>query len=216
MKKFTHRELCFDLAFAKGTEFVEVPLGSMWLNYNKVGKADVVTVKPSYNKFNLDIYEVKISRSDFLHDIKSKKYERYLKHCNRLYFATLSGIAKKEDIPDNAGWIVRGEKGWSTVKQAKKRDITFDNQTLLSLIFYKGRTLKPNREYLNKLGTTRFAYRDQLKGLGKEIKNAIMNHNKLRELYKNLLYEASDKMNFNSIKERSDFLDKWENYIKDI
>ena len=69
----THRDVCFDLAMAKGTQYIEVPLGSVWLNYGAVGQADVITIKPSYRRFNLDIYEVKVQRSDFLEDIKSEK-----------------------------------------------------------------------------------------------------------------------------------------------
>jgi len=75
---FSHRSLCFDLAEAKGTQFVEVPLGSKFLSYGSVGQADVITIKPSYNRFNLDIFEVKVQRSDFLQDIKSKKYENIM------------------------------------------------------------------------------------------------------------------------------------------
>ena len=121
-KKFTHRELCFDLAEAKGTRFIEVPLGSKYLSWGEVSQADVITVNPSYNKFNLDIYEVKVTRSDFLGEIKKKKYEASLPHCNRFYFATLSGVCKPEEIPDGIGLIVRGDNGWSTVKRAKKRE----------------------------------------------------------------------------------------------
>ena len=218
MKKFTHRELCFDLAFSKGTTFVEVPLGSVWLNGNRIGKADVVTIKPSYNKFNLDIYEIKTSRSDLMHDIKSKKYEKYLQHSNRLYFATISGIAKKEDIPEGVGLIVRGEKGWKTVKPAKKRDISFSNETLLSLAFYRGRALKPNREYLGKLKTVknRFIFREDLKGLGNEIKDIIMNYKKTKNLLYDLLEESMNKMCFNNLKERREFEEKWLNHIESL
>ena len=133
--KFTHRKLCEDLAHVKGTKFFEVPLGSVW--GGNVQIADVITVKPSYTRFLIDIYEVKVSRSDFLKEIRSGKWEGYLNHCNRFYFALLSGIAKKEEIPEGVGLIVRGDTGWSIVKMAKKRDQLVPYGTMMAMLFKK-------------------------------------------------------------------------------
>jgi hypothetical protein len=208
----THRDACFDLAEAKGTRFVEVPLGSKWLNYGGVSQADVITIKPSYNRFNLDIYEVKVTRSDFLQEIKKKKYEASLPHCNRFYFATTSGIAKAEEIPEGIGWIVRGENGWSTVKAAKKRDVEFNQQMMLSLLFFNGRVYNRRREELGRrayrLHTT--TYKEDLKGLGKRIKEALTKYNILERKYNNLLWTASRKIPFKSEKEKEEFEDKWD------
>jgi len=138
--KFTHRKLCEDLAQTKGTKFFEVPLGPIWQSYSHNGNsqiADVITVKPSYTRFILDIYECKISRADFLSDIRSEKWKGYLQHCNRFYFALLSGIATKEDIPDEAGLIVHGDKGWTTVKAAPKREVIIPATTMMSMLFKK-------------------------------------------------------------------------------
>jgi hypothetical protein len=211
-KKFTHREACFDLAEAKGTRFVEVPLGSRWLNRNGISQADVITVKPSYNRFNLDIYEVKVTRSDFLQEIKKKKYEASLLHCNRFYFAVMQGIAKADEIPDGLGLIVRGDNGWSTVKAAKNRDVGFDQQMMLSLLFFNGRVYNRRREELGRqayrLQTT--MYKEDLKGLGKRIRIALTKYNALESKYGNLLWEASRKINFKSEKEREEFEDRWD------
>jgi len=127
--KLTHKDACFDLAIAKGTKFVEVPLGQVWFNRTS-GQADVITIKPSYTKFNLDIYEVKVTRSDFLTDLKKGKYKKYLPHCNRLYFAIVGDIAKKDEIPDGIGLIKRTKKGWSTIKAAKKHNVDFDKNII--------------------------------------------------------------------------------------
>lgn len=208
---FTHRELCFDLAQAKGTNFIEVPLGSVWLNrFEGPGQADVITVKPSYNKFNLDIYEVKVARSDLLNDIKSEKYKKYLPHCNRLYFAIKSGICEKSEIPDDVGLIIRGENGWKTIKTAKKRDVEFNQEMLLSLIFFRGRVYNPKRNKMANEFRVDSTRKDNLKYIGKKIRDKILNYNILLLNYRNLLYYATKKIPFISASEKEAFEDKWD------
>lgn len=213
--KFSHRELCFDLAEAKATNYIEVPLGSSYLNYGSLPQADVITIKPSYNRFNLDIYECKVSRSDFLKDIKTGKYKKYIEHCNRLYFAVTSGVAKKEEIPDGVGLIIRGENGWSTVKSAKKRNTVFSQEMLLSLVFFRGRVYKRKRSELGRYCNTLYSIHDKtrLRGFGKEIKEMILNYNNLNSKFKNLLWTASKRIPFGSEKEREEFEDYWEKIL---
>jgi len=215
-KKFTHREACFDLAEAKGTRFIEVPLGSKFLSWGSVSQADVVTIKPSYNRFNLDIYEVKVSRSDFLQEIKKKKYEASLPHCNRFYFAVLQGVCKAEEVPEGLGLIVRGDNGWSTVKAAKKRTVDFDKNMLLSMIFFNGRVYNKKRVELSRNHYINIHTwdKDRLKGFSKRIKDALVNYNRLERQFQNLLYESSKKIQFINYKAREDFEDKWEKKMK--
>ena len=210
---FTHRELCFDLAIAKGTRFIEVPLGSVWLNsFDGPGQADVITIKPSYNRFNLDIYEIKVSRSDLLNDIKSGKYKKYLPHCNRLYFAVKQDICNKEEIPEGVGLIVRGDRGWKTVKSTEKREIEPSIEMLQALVFFNGRVFNKKRIELSKMNTVlRKVDKTRLKGIGKEIKQTILKYNDLELKFRNLLYVASDKIKFKTQKEKEDFEDYWEN-----
>ena len=49
----------------------------------------------------------------------SDKWRRYLLVFPRVYFAVPSGLVKKAEVPDEAGLIVRGDKGWTTVKAAR-------------------------------------------------------------------------------------------------
>lgn len=195
-----HRQLCEDLAGVKGTIFVEVPLGSVFLRYYSAEarrtelviqntgkdyseikkqvqeehinpyKADVVRIRPSYTRFCVDIFEVKVKRADFLKEIRTAKWKGYLEHCHRLYFASLSGVIDKKEIPDECGLIVRGQKGWKTIKLAKKRDLEIPAETLLSLLFYRqkcnfGRVVPYFGSYLEKSKL--------LKRLGKKIAKAI-------------------------------------------
>ena len=135
----THDQLAENLAIArKCIPFVNVHLGSAWLS--DASRADVVCCKASYTSFSLDIMEVKISREDFLSDIRKKKWMDYLPHCNRFYFAVKKGVCTKEDIPEEAGLLVYNGNTWTTAKLAPKRDVDIPKETFLSLIFARQRT----------------------------------------------------------------------------
>ena len=143
MKPWVHDKLAEDLAIAKGgIPFLNVCLGSAWISDKKTPRADLVVCNPSYNRFCLSIYEVKVSRADFLSDIRSEKWRCYLPYCHRFYFAIQKGVASQSDIPQDAGLIVRGEKGWSTARAAKKLDNIIPDTVLLSLIFSRQRRSK--------------------------------------------------------------------------
>jgi len=168
MKDFTHRELCIDLAINKGTPYYETPLGSKWLgvdrarqrnyeirketkcSYDEAEKqvkkervntqqVDVIKFTPSYTRFCVDIFEVKRDRSDFLKDIREGKWEGYLPHCHRFYFACLTGVCKKDEMPEGVGLYVRGKKGWTCVKQATSRDVEIPRETLMACLFKQDR-----------------------------------------------------------------------------
>lgn len=139
-----HDDLAEDLAIAKGgIPYLNVCLGSAWCNFlnrdNKTPRADLVVCRPSYSQFTLSVFEIKISRADFLSDIRSEKWRSYLPHCHRFYFAVAAGVATKDDIPAEAGFMVRGPKGWTTRKAAPPQSQEIPPQTLLSLIFAKQR-----------------------------------------------------------------------------
>lgn len=211
----THRELCFDLARAKGTKYIEVPLENVWFNAN-YGKADVLTIKPSYTKFNLDIYECKVSKSDFNNEIRSGKYKIYYQYCHRIYFACPSGLININEIPNGIGLIIRGNNGWKTIKQATKRNIEIPYITLLSLLFYRGRAYN-KRSYIAVYNDINSTYKKRLKGFGREIKNKILNYNNLELKFNNLLHEALNKIQFKNEEEENNFIEKWKNknYISD-
>jgi hypothetical protein len=52
------------------------------------------------------VYEIKVSRSDFLHEIKNPdKREQALNLSNYFYFATPKGLVSIDEIPDECGLI---------------------------------------------------------------------------------------------------------------
>ncbi len=140
----SHDALCEDLGLSLGTlPYLNVVLGSPWLAFYGDSatppRADVLGVKPSYTRFCVSIYEVKISRSDFMSDIRSGKWRTYLPHCHRFYFATLPGVCEKSDIPPEAGWMVRGENSWTSRKASPSRAVEIPVQTLQALVFARQR-----------------------------------------------------------------------------
>lgn len=134
----THDALCEDLGLSLGVlPYLNVVLGSAWLG--DCPRADVLGVKPSYTRFCVSIYEVKVSRADFLSDIRSGKWRAYLPHCHRFYFATPLGVCEKADLPPEAGWMVQGENSWTSRKAAPSRPVEIPVQTLQALVFARQR-----------------------------------------------------------------------------
>lgn len=161
-----HTELCLSLAECKETIFTEVPLGSIWLGQRKrlasrsydddkfiktewgdirvptykidgTAIADVVNIRPSFTRFCVDIFEVKVSRSDLLKDIKTEKYKKYTLFCHRFYYACESGICKISEIPTECGLYTHGKISWKCAKGAESRKFDIPADFLMSLIFYK-------------------------------------------------------------------------------
>lgn len=62
----------------------------------------------SYTKPCIKIYEVKVSRSDFLRDNKWNLYKQY---CNELYFVVPKGLIDKLELPDDVGLIYYNRDG---------------------------------------------------------------------------------------------------------
>lgn len=173
--KWTHNKLAKDLSLVKGTIFINVPLGSIWLT-PQIQIADVIVVRPSYTRFCVDIFEVKSSRTDFLKELRSGKWKKNLKHCHRFYFAITAGIAEKEEIPKEAGLLVRGKNGWATTKRATNRNVEIPIATFLSMLFYKQKTeknLQHRRDLITYFKNGWFEYRKELKKLGKRINKAL-------------------------------------------
>lgn len=79
-------------------------------------QADVVTIRPSWSNPTPTIYEVKVTRSDFLRDVRAEKFEKYLPYCRRLYFAVPKGLVVQKEVPERCGLCWRGPKGWHTVR----------------------------------------------------------------------------------------------------
>jgi hypothetical protein len=109
---------------------------------------DVLTIAPyKYSRPDVRAYEVKVSRSDFLSDTRAAKWTGYTRYANRVLFACEAGLLKVEDVPAEAGLIVRGRNGWSVVKtgQYKLAMPGWDNDAWMALVSRKEEHARESR-----------------------------------------------------------------------
>lgn len=93
--------------------------------YNPEQRIDAWAINLFRSKnFERIAYEVKVSRSDFLSEIRNPdKRRQALELSNRFYFVTPKGLLKKEEIPGECGLMEVNEDGkLKTVKKAPLRE----------------------------------------------------------------------------------------------
>lgn len=71
-------------------------------------RADLWVTRPSWSKPLTTIYEIKVSRQDFLRD---DKWVNYLPYCNVFYFATPPGLIDKRELPEGVGLVEAAKTG---------------------------------------------------------------------------------------------------------
>lgn len=147
----TGDELAQDLAELLWSQedmvWLRMPLGSVQMHNTPI--ADLLAIAKSYY-VRASIYEVKVSRGDFFRDTGSGKYERYLPHCNRLFFAVPSGLVQVHEVPPECGLIMRGEKGWRVRKSAPARQWVPSVEFLLALLFRGYKDFRVNRDLMDR------------------------------------------------------------------
>ena len=78
-------------------------------------RGDVVAMLVSGRRNRVDVYELKVARSDLLGDLRREKWRAYLEH-GAVWFAFPAGLADPREIPLEAGVIVRRADGWRQVR----------------------------------------------------------------------------------------------------
>lgn len=136
-RAWTHDALCADLArWLQCDGFVanQIRFGSAWLQNASI--PDVMKVRKSYTRWDVQIYEVKAYRSDFQAEIRGGKWRDYLSMSSRLYFASpAEGVINDvSEVPEACGWTARGPQGWRTRKTPRIREFTPDPDQLLALL----------------------------------------------------------------------------------
>lgn len=140
VENMSHRQLQEELAQVKTMAMTEVPLGPMYGSNHKVPRADVLEVKPRYEDFVVTIYDVKRTRADFKKSLREGKWEKYLPHCHRFYFACVRGIAHPREIPTGMGLTLRGPNGWYTPEAAGYRELEIPMDTMKAIMFQRVQT----------------------------------------------------------------------------
>ena len=107
----SHDELAHDLAL-----HIEKRDGkATWENITLRGcRPDVIALKPTYNlnQIHAYTYEVKVSRADFLQDVKKDKWRKYAAFSKYIFFACPEGLIQLDEVPEGCGLLWRTESGW--------------------------------------------------------------------------------------------------------
>ncbi|MBP7622419.1 MAG: hypothetical protein KA763_00495 [Xanthomonadales bacterium] len=74
-------------------------------------RPDVYAIEKTYTAVRARVFEIKISRADFLSDVTSGKYLKYNEFAGSITFATPAGLVSKAEVPKGCGLITRSEDG---------------------------------------------------------------------------------------------------------
>lgn len=107
----------------KHAMFFELKLCTGWSGSEQRLDAWSIPLWPSLGK-SIVAYEVKISRADFLKEIKNPdKRQAGLERSNEFYFVTAERVVKNlEEIPEECGWLLYENGELKTIKPAPIRE----------------------------------------------------------------------------------------------
>lgn len=135
---------------AKGTQKYLMSMGRIsvieaTLEYARV---DLMSMKSHsfFDTGDLTVYEIKISRSDFLNEIKQQKYLRAMKSCNRFYYLCPPYLITPPELPENAGLCFYENDELKIIKRAKRMPVIISNYVFIRLI----NKLHEELEYIKK------------------------------------------------------------------
>lgn len=104
-KRHGNREWAFFPELRVGTGYQTRRLAKQGINPEQRLDAFAFNLYPSKKHMRIT-YEIKVSRSDFLHELKNPmKRKQGLELSNEFYFVTPVGLVKPEEIPTECGLI---------------------------------------------------------------------------------------------------------------
>jgi hypothetical protein len=114
----------------------EVKNGPSGVGPGELLQFDAVAIYKSWSHPQIRGYEVKVSRSDFLRDIK---YSQYLPYFHEFYFVVPAGMVQRQEVEENIGlmWYNPETGALTTKKKAVWRNIEIDALMLLYVIMYR-------------------------------------------------------------------------------
>jgi hypothetical protein len=133
MDKVTSYEIKEALSKKHRSEFfiTECKNGSTWFGAHL--RFDALAIYKSWVHPCIRAYEVKVSRSDFLRDVK---YQTYMPYCHELYFVVPKGLIEKAEIETEIGLIYYNPEtgGLKTQRKATHRSIEINADMLLYIL----------------------------------------------------------------------------------
>lgn len=130
-------ETILNLLMVKHEKDVCVPeckIGASWTA--KALRMDLWTMSKSWAKPKITVYEIKVSRNDFLQD---NKWRFYLPYGNEVYFVCPPGVIDKSELSEEAGLMVTSKNGTTlyTKKKAPFRDVQIPESVFRYLLMWR-------------------------------------------------------------------------------
>jgi len=99
-------------------------------------RMDAWVMAKSWSKPLVTVYEIKVSRSDF---IKDEKWHNYLPLCNKFVFVCPHGLIAPEEIPQDCGlmWVSKTGNRLFTKRKAVYRDVVIPNSVFIYILMWR-------------------------------------------------------------------------------
>ena len=121
VSKMTAADILELLRARHGGEFLveECKTGSSWRGADR--RLDAWALRNTWSPVTAEGYEIKVSRSDFLRDVRSGKWQAYLEACHRLWFVTPARLVDPKEVPTECGLLWATAAKLTTKKMARRR-----------------------------------------------------------------------------------------------
>jgi hypothetical protein len=93
------------------------------------------------------IFEVKARREDFVGELRSEKWRKYLPYCTRFDFVTTPDICSKDEIPAEAGWLVLEDGNFKRRKRAQVRKAEVPDWFLMKVALWRAPNMPIGRAW---------------------------------------------------------------------
>jgi hypothetical protein len=96
---------------------------------------DIIAIKRDYLRKSISIFEIKISRADFLSDVRKQKYLKSMPFASKFYYVCPWDLIQPEEVPDGIGlYYVEDKYTGVCVKSAKAKKVILSENVLWSMI----------------------------------------------------------------------------------
>lgn len=138
-----------DLLISKySKDFVCIPeckVGSAWM-MSHCRIIDMWCMAKSWTHPRTIGFEIKVSRNDFLRDVK---WQEYLKYCTEFYFVAPPGIIDPNELPSEAGLMITSKnvKMLATKKKAPMRQVDIPDSIYRYILMWRSQIIDENQPH---------------------------------------------------------------------
>lgn len=172
------------LLLKKHSDDIAVPeckAGPTW-TAKKTPRFDLWCMKRSYTNPMTWIYEIKITRNDFLQD---DKWQAYLPYCTDFYFVAPLGIIDPAEVPSDAGLLLSSKNGTRLYckKKTPHRNVEIPDSIFKYILMSRTRIVDSTYSNVNNRDDMQSFWRNWLEK--KDVKQQLGYHvsRKIRKLY---------------------------------